>query len=250
MGYLSKCTFTGAIIFAFSTPQISNAASTDPLLTLGLSGSYNEYRLDGQGIDEDDKSYLGEGGVFAEFGNKISGGPGWVYQASLNAKYGEKNDSKTKEGQADFDLGYRLELDPINYLDAIVGGGYSWNRYEPQADDLGLKLTNKTPFVKAALGYNHRFDNSVLRVEVGARHTLDGRAKLKADNLGSDSIDLKDGTNPYAEISMLVNQKGTLPIMAGIYYTHTQYKLDSDFEFAENTKLKRDEYGLKLGVAF
>jgi len=88
------------------------------------------------------------------------------------------------------------------------------------------------------------------RVELGARHTLDGRAKLKVDGIGSDTVDLKDRTNPYAEVSLLMNQNGDLPVMAGLYYTRTEYKLDEDSEVADNTKLKRDEYGFKVGLAF
>jgi len=63
-------------------------------------------------------------------------------------------------------------------------------------------------------------------------------------------VDLKDRTNPYAEVSLLMNQKGNLPVMAGLYYTRTEYKLDDDSYVADNTKLKRDEYGLKVGIAF
>ncbi len=68
--------------------------------------------------------------------------------------------------------------------------------------------------------------------------------------IGSDTVDLKDRTNPYAEVSLLMNQKGDLPIMAGLYYTRTEYKLDEDSDAADNTKLKRDEFGFKVGVAF
>ena len=89
-----------------------------------------------------------------------------------------------------------------------------------------------------------------LRVEAGARRTIDGRAKLKVDGVGSDTVDLKDRTNPYAEVSLLMNQKGDLPVMAGLYYTRTEYKLDDDSYVADNTKLKRDEYGFKVGIAF
>jgi hypothetical protein len=135
-------------------------------------------------------------------------------------------------------------------VDVIVGGGYSWTRYEPDTNDYDVKLTNKSPFAKAALGYNHQFDDVTLRVEAGARRTIDGRTKLKVDGVGSDTVDLKDRTNPYAEVSLLMNQKGDLPVMAGLYYTRTEYKLDDDSYVADNTKLKRDEYGFKVGIAF
>lgn len=244
-----KATSFACFAIAFSTHAIAGN-DTKPIFVIGGTGSYNEYRFDGRGLDENDKSYLGEGGLFAEFGNKMTGGEGLVYQAGLSAKYGEKDDDEVKEAQADLDIGYRLAVDSINYIDATIGGGYIWNRYEPQADDLDIKLTNKAPFAKAALGYNHKFNDTTMRIELGARHTIDGKAKLKADDFDSDSVDLKDRTNPYAEVSFLMNQSGQLPVYAAAYYTYTEYKLDGDSNLSSDTKLKRDEYGIKLGLAF
>jgi len=224
------------------------APSTDPLFTLGLSGSYDKFKFEGG--SESDDHHMGQGGVFATFGNKLTAESGFIYQAGAEAKYGKKDDNKLKEAQADLDLGWRAALDARNFVDVIVGGGYSWSRYEPEINDLDTKLTVKSPFAKAALGYNHQFDASTLRVEVGARHTIDGRARLKVDDFGSDTVDLKDRTNPYAEVSLLMNQQGGMPIQVGAYYTRTEYKLDGNSEVADNTKLKRDEFGVKVGLAF
>ncbi len=224
------------------------APSTDPLFTLGLLGSYDKFKFEGG--SESDSDHLGQGGVFATFGNKLTAESGFIYQAGAQAKYGKKNDNKLKEAQADLDLGWRAALDARNFVDLTVGGGYSWSRFEPQINDLDVELTARSPFAKAALGYNHQFDASTLRVEVGARHTIDGRAKLKVDDFGSDTVDLKDRTNPYAEVSLLLNQNGGLPLQVGAYYTRTEYKLDEDSAAADNTKLKRDEFGVKLGMAF
>lgn len=224
------------------------APSTDPLFTLGLLGSYDKFKFEGG--SESDSDHLGQGGVFATFGNKLTAESGFIYQAGAQAKYGKKNDNKLKEAQADLDLGWRAALDARNFIDLTVGGGYSWSRFEPQINDLDVELTARSPFAKAALGYNHQFDASTLRVEVGARHTIDGRAKLKVDDFGSDTVDLKDRTNPYAEVSLLLNQNGGLPLQVGAYYTRTEYKLDEDSAAADNTKLKRDEFGVKLGMAF
>ena len=229
-----------AVVFA--------AAPTGPISVLGLQGSYNDFKLEGG--SESDKDHMPEAGLFYNFGNKLTAESGFIYKAVIEAKYGEKSSNKLKEGQADLDLGWRAALDARNFVDVIVGGGYSWTRYEPDTNDYDVKLTNKSPFAKAALGYNHQFDDMTLRVEAGARRTIDGRAKLKVDGLGSDTVDLKDRTNPYAEVSLLMNQKGDLPVMAGLYYTRTEYKLDDDSYVADNTKLKRDEYGFKVGIAF
>ena len=224
------------------------APSTDPISTFGIMGSYNDFKLEGG--SESDKDHMPEAGLFYNFGNKLTAESGFIYQAGIEAKYGEKSDNKLKEGQADLDLGWRAALDARNFIDLIVDGGYSCTRYEPDTNGYDMKLTNKSPFAKAALGYNHQFDDMTLRVEAGARHTIDGRAKLKVDGVGSDSVDLKDRTKPYAEVSLLMNQKGDLPVMAGLYYTRTEYKLDNDSYVADNNKLKRDEYGFKVGIAF
>lgn len=47
-----------------------------------------------------------------------------------------------------------------------------------------------------------------------------------------------------------MNQNGDMPINAGVYYTRTEYKIDEDSPIADNTKLKRDEFGVKVGLAF
>ncbi|MDF0732097.1 outer membrane beta-barrel protein [Pseudomonas entomophila] len=227
---------------------VKAAPSTEPLFTFGLLGAYDTFKFEGG--DDSDKEHMGQGGVFANFGNKMTAESGFIYQLGAEAKYGKKSDNKLKEAQADLDLGWRAALDARNFVDVVVGGGYSWTRFEPEINDLDTKLTYKSPFAKAALGYNHQFDASTLRVEVGARHTLDGRARLKVDDFGSDSVDMKDRTNPYAEVTLLMNQQGGLPIQAGVYYTRTEYKVDEDSPVVDNNKLKRDEFGVKVGLAF
>ena len=233
----------------FGAPlAVMAAPSTDPLFTIGLLGSYTDFKFEGGSRSE--KEHMGQGGVFANFGNKMTAESGFIYQIGGEAKYSNKNDNKLKEAQADLDLGWRAALDARNFVDVIVGGGYSWTRLEPELNDLDTKLTYKSPFAKAALGYNHQFDTSTLRVELGARQTIDGRARLKVEHFGSDSVDMKDRTNPYAEVSLLMNQQGDMPIQAGLYYTRTEYKIDEDSPVVDNTKLKRDEFGVKVGMAF
>ena len=246
---LVKFLKSSSLLAMVAAPAVVFAApTTDPISTFGIMGSYNNFKLEGG--SESDKEHMPEAGLFYNFGNKLTAESGFIYQAGVEAKFGKKSDNKLKEGQADLDLGWRAALDARNFVDVIVGGGYTWTRYEPDTNDYDVKLTNKSPFAKAALGYNHQFDDMTLRVEAGARRTIDGRAKLKVDDVGSDTVDLKDRTNPYAEVSLLMNQKGDLPVMAGLYYTRTEYKLDEDSEVADNTRLKRDEYGVKVGIAF
>ncbi|WP_028694071.1 outer membrane beta-barrel protein [Pseudomonas cremoricolorata] len=232
-----------------SAPVFASAAPvTDPQFTFGLLGSYNDFRF--QGGSQNDKDHIGEGGVFANFGNKMTGESGLIYQVGAQAKYFEDDGDKLKEAQADLDIGWRAALDARNFVDVLVGAGYSWSRYEIDLRREDVELSNKAPFAKAALGYNHQFDTATLRVEAGARHTIDGRAKIKVKDFGHDSVDLKDRLNPYAEVSLLMNRDGDLPIFAGLYYEHTIYKLDESTYIADDTRLKRHEYGVKVGLAF
>ncbi|MFV3405373.1 MULTISPECIES: outer membrane beta-barrel protein [Pseudomonas] len=237
------------LLALIATPLAASAApSTDPLFTFGLLGAYDSFKFEG-GSDSD-KEHMGQGGVFASFGNKMTAESGLIYQLGAEAKYGKKNDNKLKEAQAELDLGWRAALDARNFVDIGVGAGYSWTRFEPEINDLDTRLTYKSPFAKAALGYNHQFDTATLRVEVGARRTIDGRARVKVDDFGSDSIDLKDRTNPYAEVTLLMNRQGGMPVQAGVYYTRTEYQADENSAVLDNDKLKRDEFGVKVGLAF
>lgn len=237
------------VLALLGTPLFAAAAPvTDPQFTFGVLGSYSDVTF--QGGSRTDKDHLGEGGVFANYGNKMTGESGLIYQLGALAKYTEHDGDKLKEAQADLDIGWRAALDARNFVDVLVGAGYTWSDYEVHVRREDVELSNKSPFAKAALGYNHQFDTATLRLEAGARHTIDGRTKVKVKDFGSDSVDLKDRLNPYAEVSLLMNRDGDLPIFAGLYYEHTTYKLDEDSYVADNTRLKRHEYGFKVGMAF
>ncbi|WP_248746337.1 porin family protein [Pseudomonas sp. MWU12-2037] len=232
-----------------ATPMIAMAApSIDPISQFGVLGSYSHFKLEGGSQSE--KSHMPTGGLFYNFGNKMTAESGLIYQAGVEVKYGKNDDNKLKEGQGDLDLGWRAALDSHNFFDVIVGGGYSWTRYEPDSADYDIKLTGRSPFAKAALGYNHQFDAATMRVEAGVRRSIGSEGQIRVAGEGSDTVDLKDHTNPYAEVNFLFNQQSSLPIVAGVYYTHTEFKLDGDSDLADNTKLKIDEYGAKVGIAF
>ena len=112
-----------------------------------------------------------------------------------------------------------------------------------------VKLTTKSPFAKAGLGYNYLTPDYTVRLELGARYSIEGRSKLEAGD--SDTVDLKDKVNPYGELTVLWNKGiNNLPISTSLYYTQTRYQLDSSSTFAERSKLKQEQVGLKLGLAF
>jgi hypothetical protein len=241
-----------SVIGALSVPFCAVAATpSDPISTFGISGSYNEYELESDIdlIDGQDES-LPKGGLFYTFGNKMTGESGLIYQAGVAAKYGEKDESELLEGQFDVDVGLRAALQADNYVDFIVGAGYMWSRFEPDGSS-DVELTSKSPFAKAALGYNHKFSSTTMRLEAGARYTIDGETKLDVEDVGSDKVDMEDRAHPYAELSFLWNQgyRG-LPVMASVYYTQTRYELDESYDVPGATELKNDEVGFKVGLAF
>lgn len=225
---------------------------TDPISNLGLIGSHNQYKL--SVFDESDKSRVNQGGLYYNFGNKLTGQEGFIYQIGAEGQYGKKDDTKYKSARAEFDLGLRAALSTNNYIDGIIGGGYDWGRVQHDDVRIGLgredvKLTTKSPFAKAGLGYNYLTPDYTVRLELGARYSIEGRSKLEAGD--SDTVDLKDKVNPYGELTVLWNKGiNNLPISTSLYYTQTRYQLDSSSTFAERSKLKQEQVGLKLGLAF
>lgn len=224
---------------------------TDPISTLGVIGSHNQYKLTIN--DDSDKERLNQGGLFYTFGNKLTGQEGFIYQAGIEGQYRDKDDVEYKSARADIDLGLRAALSTNQYVDVTVGGGYDWGRIEQ--DDVGpfdsnVKLTSKSPFAKAGVGYNYLTNDYTVRLEVGARYSVDAEARLKVEG-DSESVDLKDKVNPYGELSVLWNKGiNNLPISTSLYYTQTRYELDSNSELAQRSKLKQEQIGLKVGLAF
>ncbi|VVO23633.1 hypothetical protein [Pseudomonas fluorescens] len=236
-------------LLAGTAPTISNAAlPTEPVFAFGLLGSYSALEFTGR--RSTDTEHMPEGGLFLNFGNKMTAQTGLVYHAEISGQYSEKQNQKVKDGQADLDLGWRIALDAFNFVDIVLGGGYKWNRFQPNFKKYDIDLTNRTPFAKAAAGYNHQFSTTTLRFEAGIRKAINGDAKLKIRGINSEKLDLKDSTNPFVELSFLFNQQGAIPVIASLYYNRFKYDLDGQFVVSPFDKQTRDEYGVKLGLAF
>ncbi|TBU97245.1 hypothetical protein [Stutzerimonas kirkiae] len=235
------------------TSHVYADSVTGPVSNIGLIGSHNQYKLTVDG--ESDKDRVNQGGLYYNFGNKLTGQEGVVYQIGAEGQYGKEGDTKFKAAKAEFDVGLRAPLSINNYLDFIVGGGYDWGRVQQDDVRIGfteedVKLTTKQPFAKAGVGYNYLTPGYTVRLELGARYSIEGRSKLKVGD-ESESVDLKDKVNPYGELSFLWNKGiNNLPVSAGLYYTQTRYQLDSGNVVAQRTKLKQEQVGLKLGLAF
>jgi hypothetical protein len=230
-------------------PAISNATPpTDPVFALGLQGSYSVLEFKGHGTT--DNEHMPEGGVFLSFGNKMTARTGLVYHAEISGQYSEKQDQKVKESQVDLDLGWRVALDARNFVDVLIGAGYKWNRFEPDSTKYDVDLTSRTPFAKAAAGYNHSFSTATLRIEAGVRKAINGDSQLKIRGIDSENLDLKNTTNPFVELSLLFNQQGTIPLVATLYYNRFKYDLDGQFKMTDFDKQTRDEYGVKFGLVF
>lgn len=230
-------------------PLAANAGPAPrPLFGVGLIGSYTEMEFSAR--DTTGTAHMPEGGVFLNFGNKMTAESGLVYHAEISGKYAEKYSEEVKDAQVDLDLGWRLALDTRNSVDLLAGGGYKYNRFAQDIDGYDIDLTSRTPFVKLAAGYNHRLNDTTVRVEAGARMAINGDTQLKLDSIYSERVDLQNRTNPFVEVTFLFNQQGELPIFASLYYNRFKYDLDGAFAIDDLDRQTRDEYGAKVGVTF
>lgn len=234
------------------SPMYAMALDERPVSNLGIIGAYNDYEWNSDNPDVDGRDEnVGKGGLFYNFGNKMTGGPGFIYQIGVDARYGERNDDKIKEARADLDLGMRMPLTNNSNVDVLIGAGYDWSRYEMDDTATGdIEVSNKSPFAKAALGWQHRGDTLTTRLEIGTRYSIEGETKVKLVDVGSETVDLRDKFNPYAELNFLWDRGFGVPVTAGLYYTQTNYELKNDDVLASNTELESNEFGVKLGVVF
>ncbi|WP_410481587.1 hypothetical protein ACJ70E_06930 [Pseudomonas plecoglossicida] len=247
---MKRAALTAAVtpLLLVIAPSTGHAAtSTAPLLTVGVQGSYTLLELNGRG---DDTEHMPEGGLFINYGNKMTARAGLVYHAEASGMYSKKQNQRLKDGQAELDLGWRVALSERHSLDVLLGAGYKWNRLQPNTSRYDVDLTNRTPFAKIAAGYNYRFNNATLRFEAGIRQVINGDSQLEIHGISSEDMDLKDTSNPFAELSVLFNQDGSVPILASLYYSRYDYELDGQFLKTDSDKQTRDEYGVKLGVSF
>ncbi|WP_095079321.1 hypothetical protein [Pseudomonas sp. Irchel s3h17] len=234
---------------AGTTPTLSSAAPpTDPLLVFGVLGSYSELEFKGPANTDIDR--MPEGGLFLNYGNKMTARTGLVYHGEISGQYSEKDGQRVKDGQFDLDFGWRVALDERNFIDVLLGGGYKWNRFDPGYNKYDIDLTSRTPFLKAAAGYNHQFSQTTLRLEVGVRKIMNGESELEIHDVNNETSDLNDTTNPFVELSYLFNQQGAYPLVASLYYNRFKYELDGQFEETDYDQQTRDEYGVKIGLAF
>lgn len=246
---LTQLIITSAAVALMTTPLLAMAAtSTDPVSQFGIQGTYNNFTLKGSG--QSGKDSLPEAGLFYNFGNKMTAEAGFIYQAGIDLKSGKERGDKLRDLQGDLDLGWRMALGERDSLDLIGGGGYSRSRYTTGIGRYEMGLVGRSPFLKAAMGYTHRFDSATLRLEAGVRRTTESDLKLKVNGVDVATADLKDRTNPYAEANFLFNQRGSLPVITGVYYSQTGYQLNINDNLARKVKLQRDEFGAKVGIVF
>nr|WP_298166711.1 hypothetical protein [uncultured Pseudomonas sp.] len=247
-GVVSKTTLAlclGGVSHAYAE------SATDPISTIGVIASHNRYTVefdDGEEIEQDER--LNQGGLFYTFGNKLTGQEGMIYQIGVEGQYNDKDEITYKSAQAELDVGARAALSTHNYVDIVLGGGYGWGRIEQDGANFGfpgedIQQTTKLPFAKAGLGYNYMTPSYTMRLEVGARYSIDGRIKVEIVDV-SNSFDLENKVNPYGELSFLWNKGiNNLPISTSLYYMQTRYRVEDD-----NSELKQEQFGLKVGLAF
>lgn len=246
---ISKKILIGATAAGFLLSPFTLQAA-DPVSNIGITGSHNKYKLSSDIKDLDNnKQRMPKAGIYYNFGNKMTGTEGLIYQLAVEAKYGKKSDVKDKQALVEADVGYRMDLGNRNYIDGIVGAGYKHSKLDDTKGN-DIRLTTKSPFAKAGVGFNHQGDTVLTRLEVGTRYNIDAETKVKVQHIGSTTVDLKDKYNPYAELNFMWDKGyNDLPLTAGVYYTKTNYELKDKYHVA-NTKLKNDEFGVKVGLAF
>lgn len=248
---IKASTFGVLLVPAFAFAQ--GTSSQGPMSHLGIKGSYNEYSSDSDiGQIDDSEERMPTIGAFYNFGNKLTSQGGFIYQAGIEANYGEKDDNEVREARGEIDLGLRAPLDNNFSADFIVGAGYDWSRFEPDAGGgLETRVTNESPFAKLGLGLNHHGQTVTTRFEAGTRYSMGGETKFRVEDVGSETLDMQDKANPYAELTLLWNNReNAMPISASLYYERTNYELEDAEQLTANTKLESDEVGLKLGMMF
>src|SRR5690606_34987786 len=106
------------------SPMLALAAE-QPISNLGLIGAYNEYEFnsDNDRIDGRDDD-VGKVGIFYNYGNKMTGGPGVIFQIGASGSYDERGDDEIKDARADHDMRMQMPLNNISNFDVLVGVGY------------------------------------------------------------------------------------------------------------------------------
>lgn len=75
-----------ALVSVTSAPTSTAAVNTEPVIAVGLLGSYSELEFKGP---SNDIERMPEGGVFLNYGNKLTGHAGLVFQAEISGQYSE-----------------------------------------------------------------------------------------------------------------------------------------------------------------
>ena len=244
----NKLLLSAAVAGLLLSPLAIQAA--EPVSNIGLMGSISRYDVstDTPTVNNN-KQRMPKGGIYYNYGNKMTGKQGLVYQAGAEAQYGKRGDVKERQLQVELDLGYRFDVGNSLYLDGIAGAGYQHNKFDDKKG-VDLTVTNKSPFVKAAVGLNHEGNTLLSRLEIGTRYNIEAESRIKAENSRSATADLKGKYSPYAELNFMWDKGyNNMPLTAGVYYMQNNYQLKDRHAYAK-TKLKNEEIGLKVGLAF
>ena len=81
-------TATALALGLTATSQAFAQSATGPISNFGVIGSHNQYKLTVN--DESDKERLNQGGLYYNFGNKMTGQEGFIYQAGIEGQYRER----------------------------------------------------------------------------------------------------------------------------------------------------------------
>lgn len=243
----------------------SAAAAGSSMLIVGGQLAHSHYSIhNSRGIERPSYSYenksKGSGNVtgyggFLEYGNKYQTWKGWldIYNSSnmpifdIKANYQHDKNSNSTDGMAQ--LGYRFGINQYTQFDLLLNGGYQYINYDHSVWARSAHAWK----VGAGAGLNVMVDRyDVLRAEVGANYSVNGKVKMH----GGGDVDTDNKLDPYAELSW-INQATRFAYITTLFYTRQTFDMDGRQTTSVGSTrrwrgedTKRDMIGVRFGIGF
>lgn len=190
-------------------------------------------------LDGDVDSY----GISYALTNIYTNDSGILYRGYVSYSSGDVEDFDIDVFDFGYTSGYRFDTSERTSLDLILGVGMDYT--ERNASDRDLRDYT----IYARYGVGVQFDansENTLRLEGGAKLTAYGDMELEVDSMGSETVDLDNDNNLYAEASWLNTSTG-IPVKASVFYEQMDRTIDSDRAIAD---LESSSTGVKVSVLF
>jgi hypothetical protein len=186
---------------------------------------------------------VNEYGVFYNYGNMYQERSGYVFRFNADWTTGSSGGVDSDAYDIGITGGYRMELSPEVYFDLLAGTGYS--NWELDGGDASLKIDKMYVRYGAALQADVNRDNTI-RLELGSKYNVGGDIKLDVDAIGSDTQNLKNRNNFYAEASW-VNSGTGIPLRFSVFHENMDSRIDHNMPVAD---LDAYQTGFKVSAMF